>query len=54
MATRWHGIEADDDWPGDRMPWWQVVGVLLLVSGVGPIALVQVVWWLVTGERLGA
>lgn len=34
--------------------WWQAVGILLLVTGIGPIVLVQLAWWLVTGDRLGA
>ena len=50
MSSSWHG----DEWERDRLPLWQVVAVLLLVSGVGPIAAAQLVWWLVTGDRLPA
>lgn len=50
MSASWH----DDSWETDKLPLWQVVGVLLLVTGIGPIVLVQLAWWLVTGARLGA
>lgn len=50
MSMRWH----DDSYEADALAWWQVVGILLLVTGTGPIVLVQLAWWLVTGDRLGA
>ncbi len=50
MSMRWH----DDSYEPETLPLWQVIGILLLVTGAGPIMLAQLAWWLVTGERLGA
>jgi hypothetical protein len=50
VSTRWRD---EGDWTGERLAWWQALGIVLLVTGIGPIVLVQLCWFLVTGDRLG-
>lgn len=49
MSARWdYGDEA-----AVPVAWWKAVGIVLTISGILPLAVAQLVWWLVTGDVMG-
>lgn len=49
MSTRWdYGDEG-----AVPIAWWKAIGIVLTISGILPIAVAQLVWFVVTGNPMG-
>jgi hypothetical protein len=48
MSMRWQ----DDSYEPDPPRWFVCVGIVLLVTGIGPIMAAQLAWFIVTGHRM--